>query len=89
MEQGNQQGQDHSEETQVLPTVQAPEEQLEKQPGKAMQQEKNQEHYTIKIVPEHGDTVHSIRLSARMLKYGAATLAAGALLFVGAFSYGV
>ena len=89
MEQGNQQGQDHSEETQVLPTVQAPEEQLEEQPGKAPQQEKKQEHYTIKIVPEHGDTVHSIRLSARMLKYGAATLAAGALLFVGAFSYGV
>ena len=89
MEQGNQQGQDHSEETQVLPTVQAPEEQLEEQPGKAPQQEKKQEHYTIKIVPEHGDTVHSIRLSARMLKYGATTLAAGALLFVGAFSYGV
>ena len=43
MEQGNQQGQDHSEETRVLPTVQAPEEQLEEQPGKAMQQEKKQE----------------------------------------------
>ena len=40
-------------------------------------------------ITQHGDTVHSVRLSARMLKYGAATLAAGALLFVGAFSYGV
>ena len=81
MKQGNQETQDQKEETQVLPIVQAPEEQLEEQPGKAPQQEKKQEHYTIKIVPEHGDTVHSIRLSARMLKYGVATLAAGALLF--------
>ncbi|MDY6268805.1 MAG: M23 family metallopeptidase [Selenomonadaceae bacterium] len=53
------------------------------------QAEPSAEHYTIKIVPDRGDTVHSITLSARMVKYGAAVLAAGALLFVGAFSYGV
>lgn len=82
MKQGNQ---ERKEETQILPSVQAP----EAQPEKAPEQKKAQEHYTIKLVPEHGDTVHSVRLSARMLKYGAATLAAGALLFVGAFSYGV
>lgn len=43
--------------------------------------------YTIKIIPHQGATVRSIRLPARWLKYGAASLAAGALLFVGAFSY--
>ena len=53
------------------------------------QAEPSAQHYTIKIVPDRGDTVHSITLSARMVKYGAAVLAAGALLFVGAFSYGV
>ena len=80
MKQGNQERQERKEETQILPAVQAPEEKRESAP---------EEHYTIKLVPEHGDTVHSVRLSARMLKYGAATLAAGTLLFVGAFSYGV
>lgn len=43
--------------------------------------------YTIKIIPHQGATVRSIRLPARWLKYGVASLAAGALLFVGAFSY--
>ena len=45
--------------------------------------------YTIKIVPDAGDTTHSITLSAPMIRYGLVTLAALALLFVGAFSYGV
>ena len=47
------------------------------------------ETYTIKIVPSRGDTTHSITLSAGMVKYGLVLLAVCALLFVGAFSYGV
>ena len=47
------------------------------------------EHYTIKIVPDKGDTVRSITLSAGLVKYGLALLACGLLLFIGAFSYGV
>ena len=43
--------------------------------------------YTIKIIPHQGETVHSFRLPIRILKYSAASLCAGALLFVGAFSY--
>ena len=43
--------------------------------------------YTIKIIPNQGENVKTIRLSANLLKYGAASLAAAALLFVGAFSY--
>ncbi len=43
--------------------------------------------YTIKIIPHQGETVHSIRLPIRLLKYGAVSLGIGALLFVGAFSY--
>lgn len=50
---------------------------------------KKQTIYTIKLIPDDKGDVKSIRLSARMLKYGAASLAAGALLFVGAFSYSV
>ena len=38
--------------------------------------------YTIKIVPDAGDTTHSITLSAPMIRYGLVTLAALALLFV-------
>ncbi len=45
--------------------------------------------YTIKVIPGGGGTVHSVRLSARLLVYGLASAAAGALLFVGAFSYSV
>ena len=43
--------------------------------------------YTIKIIPHQGETVHSIRLPIRILEYGAISLCAGAMLFVGAFSY--
>ena len=43
--------------------------------------------YTIKIIPHQGADVKSIRLPVRWLKYGAASLVAGALLFVGAFGY--
>ena len=48
---------------------------------------KDNREYTIKIIPHQGENVHSIRLSERLLKYGAVSLCAGALLFVGAFSY--
>ena len=44
---------------------------------------------TIKWIPDDGGEVKSIRLSERLLKYGIASLAVGALLFVGAFSYAV
>ncbi len=44
--------------------------------------------YTIKLVPDTGE-VRSIRLSARLLKFGLASFVVGALLFVGAFSYAV
>ena len=45
--------------------------------------------YTIKIIPQSGETVHSFRLSARLLKYGLASLGTGALLLAGAFGYAV
>jgi murein DD-endopeptidase MepM/ murein hydrolase activator NlpD len=45
--------------------------------------------YTIKIIPHQGETVHSIRLPIRLVKYGAASLAIGLLLFVGAASFAV
>ena len=45
--------------------------------------------YTIKVIPSNGGTVHSVRLPARLLQYGLASAAVGALLFVGAFSYSV
>ena len=43
--------------------------------------------YTIKIIPHQGGTVHSIRLPIRLLKYGAASFAVAAMLFVGAAGY--
>lgn len=45
--------------------------------------------YTIKFIPPNGGDVKKINLSARNLKIGVASLAVGALLFVGAFSYSV
>ena len=54
------------------------------------QQEKEQQRemdYTIKIIPSEGDTVHSIRLPGKMVRYGLISLCAGAVLFVGAFGY--
>jgi murein DD-endopeptidase MepM/ murein hydrolase activator NlpD len=50
-------------------------------------QKQDTREYTIKIIPHHGETVHSIRLPIRMVKYGLASLCVGLLLFVGAFSY--
>ena len=45
--------------------------------------------YTIKLIPSEGGDIKSIHLSANTVKYGAISLAAGAMLFVGAFSYSV
>lgn len=45
--------------------------------------------YTIKIIPHQDGDVHSIKLPAKLLKYGLASFCAGAVLFVGAFSYAV
>ena len=45
--------------------------------------------YTIKFIPPNGGDVKKIHLSERNLKIGVASLAVGALLFVGAFSYSV
>jgi murein DD-endopeptidase MepM/ murein hydrolase activator NlpD len=45
--------------------------------------------YTIKIIPHQGETVHSIRLPIRLVKYGIVSLAVGLLLFVGAASFAV
>ena len=50
---------------------------------------KKQTIYTIKLIPDDDGDTKSIRLSERVLKYGIASVAAGALLFVGAFSYSV
>ena len=43
--------------------------------------------YTIKIIPHQGETVHSAHLPIKAVKYGLASLATGAFLFVGAFGY--
>ncbi len=67
------------------------------QPAKAEAQEsekkkeakKPPKQITIKWIPDDGGEVKSIRLSERLLKYGIVSLAVGALLFVGAFSYAV
>lgn len=50
---------------------------------------KTAEEYTIKFIPPQGGDVKTIRLPINLLKYGVASLLAGALLFVGAFSYAV
>ena len=50
---------------------------------------KEKKEYTIKLIPSQDGDVKSIHLSANTLKYGAISLAAGAMLFVGAFSYSV
>lgn len=48
-----------------------------------------QPEYTIKFIPPAGGDVKNIHLSAKSLKIGVTSLAAGAMLFVGAFSYAV
>ncbi len=53
-----------------------------------MDSEKEKE-YTIKIIPSNGDTVHSLRLPANLLKYGLASIGIGAFLLVGACGYAV
>ena len=50
---------------------------------------KTAEEYTIKFIPPQGGDVRTIRLPINLLKYGVVSLLAGALLFVGAFSYAV
>ena len=50
---------------------------------------KEKKEYTIKLIPSQDGDVKSIHLSANTLKYGAISLTAGAMLFVGAFSYSV
>lgn len=57
--------------------------------GDATQAATGPQEYTIKIVPDNGEAVRSIRLSARWLKFGLGSFAVGAMLFVGAFSYAV
>lgn len=46
-----------------------------------------EQEYTIKIIPHGGADVRSIRLPQRWIRYGIASLAAGAALMVGAFGY--
>ncbi len=48
---------------------------------------KERKEYTIKIIPHQGETVHSVRVPQNLLKYGLASLCAGAVLFVGAVSF--
>lgn len=45
--------------------------------------------YLIKIIPDGGDQMHSIRLPMHLIKYGAASCAAAAVLFVGSFGFSV
>ena len=45
--------------------------------------------YTIKLIPPQGGAVKSIHLTSGILKYGAISLLAVLILFVGAFSYAV
>jgi murein DD-endopeptidase MepM/ murein hydrolase activator NlpD len=45
--------------------------------------------YIIKIIPDKGEKMHSIRLPMHLIKYGAASCAAAAVLFVGSFGYSV
>lgn len=49
----------------------------------------NKKGFTIKIVPDVGETVHTIHLSSQMAKIGITSLAALLLLFVAAFSYAI
>ena len=45
--------------------------------------------YVIKIIPDRGETMHSIRLPMHLVKYAAFSCAAAAALFVGSFGYSV
>lgn len=46
-----------------------------------------QQEYTIKIIPGDGGVTKSIKLSSGLLKYGIASVIAGAVILVGAFGY--
>ncbi len=48
-----------------------------------------QQEYVIKIIPDRGETMHSVRLPKRLLKYAAISCATAAVLFVGSFGYSV
>ena len=48
-----------------------------------------QREYVIKIIPNQGDKMHSIRLPMHLIKYGMASCAAIAALFVGSFGFSV
>ena len=61
----------------------------EKKPIEKEKEKKEKKEYTIKLIPSQDGDVKSIHLSENTLKYGAISLAAGAMLFVGAFSYSV
>ena len=45
--------------------------------------------FTIKIVPDVSDTIHTIHLSAKMAKIGIASFSVALVLFIGMFSYGI
>lgn len=45
--------------------------------------------YLIKIIPDQGEKMHSIRLPMHLVKYAAFSCAAAAVLFVGSFGYSV
>lgn len=50
-------------------------------------QKPDKREYTLKIIPHQGETIRSIRLPIRTIKYGIASLCMGAALFIGVFSY--
>ncbi len=94
-----------TDKTTVMPPVTLPEEEKPEENAAAEEQaeqseddkgkdkkekkKKKQTIYTIKLIPDDDGDTKSIRLPARVLKFGIASVAAGALLFVGAFSYSV
>lgn len=43
--------------------------------------------YTVKIIPHQDETVRSMRLSMRLVKYGLFSLAVGAVLLIGALAF--
>ena len=45
--------------------------------------------YVIKIIPDRGETMHSIRLPMHLVKYAAFSITAAAVLCVSSFSYSV
>ncbi len=90
-----------ADKTTVMPPVILPEEEKPAEDtvaeGQAEQSEDDKDKrdkkkktiYTIKLIPDDDGDTKSIRLPARILKFGIASVAAGALLLVGAFSYSV